>query len=47
MILNYKPPDIDPVGDAVADTGFHEGWFQSNNARGARAKKLRPRPQGG
>ena len=31
----------------VADTGFHEGGFHSNNARGARAKSLRPRPQGG
>ena len=28
----------------VADTGFLEGGFQYNNARGARAKISKPRP---
>ena len=39
--------NIDEVGGSVADTGFREGGFHSNNACGAHAKKLRPRPQGG
>ena len=35
-------PNIGGYGTpkSVADTGFHEGGFHSNNARGARVRKI-------